>query len=397
VQGLTSSTPADPTFLMSDRLNDDVLLLVLDRLADPHRDISTVSPKRQALLQVCLASRRLCRLAQPILWRHFVLRSLDQVAALEEGRISYFLYSSPSVVTISTSNELLPEEGLAALDLFPNLVEVRVLGQGEWTSLELLARLKGPLFQALVDEPWSSADSPSLCRPAPPSTAQNPRRASFDLAFAPSARGARAQKLRHDALRPPSLAPTLAPAPPQDARPPDPPARPGVGVGRRVPARPGPLPRRAPDPHVHPGARRPAEHGRQPRARHGTAPLVLFANPLGASSLPRHSVVRPWLYEARETVLKELIKAAWGTPRRTYRGELPFVLFMPDLVAGPPCAERARRVEPDLDELERACKERGVCLVRYKALRAARAAERLEPPVEVERYVRQLRAAQRRK
>lgn len=54
---------------MSDRLDDDAFLLILDELATPVSDYDVYCTAKEALRNVCLASHRLRRLAQPLLWR----------------------------------------------------------------------------------------------------------------------------------------------------------------------------------------------------------------------------------------------------------------------------------------------------------------------------------------
>lgn len=125
---------------------------------------------------------------------------------------------------------------------------------------------------------------------------------------------------------------------------------------------------------------------------HGAAPLVLFYSPSSLPTLPRHSIQQPWIENSTSTVVGRLVALVRQLPTTRYRGETPHVLLVPDLV-GAPTGLRLRSVEPGLVDLEQACRQRGVRLLRYKVSRAALTAERLEPPVEVDRYVRQLKAA----
>ncbi|GAA5893301.1 hypothetical protein JCM8208_004402 [Rhodotorula glutinis] len=68
---------------MSDRLDDDVLLLILDHLAMPSTDCDVYLASKKVLYNVCLGSSRLRRLAQPLLWRHIWVSDAGPVAALE--------------------------------------------------------------------------------------------------------------------------------------------------------------------------------------------------------------------------------------------------------------------------------------------------------------------------
>ncbi|GAA5893349.1 hypothetical protein JCM8208_004416 [Rhodotorula glutinis] len=74
---------------MSDRLDDDVLLLILDELATPSSDYYVYCIGKKALYNVCLASSRLRRLAQPRLFR--------QIWVVERPRADGLL--PPHVVT----------------------------------------------------------------------------------------------------------------------------------------------------------------------------------------------------------------------------------------------------------------------------------------------------------
>jgi len=119
---------------------DDVLLLILDGFSTAGSDATKSSRKRQTLYNVCLVSSRLCRLAQPISWRHVWIRTLGQVEVIETGRISYDLYACPRTVTITALDDVVAEDGLSVVDWFPNLVELRVDADSNWTSLSLLSR-----------------------------------------------------------------------------------------------------------------------------------------------------------------------------------------------------------------------------------------------------------------
>ncbi|GAA5914629.1 hypothetical protein JCM8208_002096 [Rhodotorula glutinis] len=81
---------------MSDRLDDDALLLILDELATPSSDYAVYCASKKALRNVCLASSRLRRLAQPRLFRQVwvvkqlqadALKSSSVVASLGQGTV----------------------------------------------------------------------------------------------------------------------------------------------------------------------------------------------------------------------------------------------------------------------------------------------------------------------
>ncbi|KPV77482.1 uncharacterized protein RHOBADRAFT_41475 [Rhodotorula graminis WP1] len=64
---------------MSTNLPDELLALIFDHLAADRAHLDTRRGTKQGLASACLASRRLRRLAQPVLWRQVEVRSAAQV------------------------------------------------------------------------------------------------------------------------------------------------------------------------------------------------------------------------------------------------------------------------------------------------------------------------------
>ncbi|KPV72180.1 uncharacterized protein RHOBADRAFT_47022 [Rhodotorula graminis WP1] len=72
---------------MSDRLDDDALLLILDELATPSPEYAVYCASKKALRNVCLASHRLRRLAQPRLFRQIWVVKQSQAVVLQSSGV----------------------------------------------------------------------------------------------------------------------------------------------------------------------------------------------------------------------------------------------------------------------------------------------------------------------
>ncbi|GAA5933703.1 hypothetical protein JCM3775_003778 [Rhodotorula graminis] len=70
---------------MANRLNDDVLLHILGCLREPEFAFVDYQHSTNALAAVCLASRRLRALAQPLLYSHVWIRRVKQLELLERS------------------------------------------------------------------------------------------------------------------------------------------------------------------------------------------------------------------------------------------------------------------------------------------------------------------------
>ncbi|GAA5847702.1 hypothetical protein JCM9279_004990 [Rhodotorula babjevae] len=117
---------------MSDRLDDDALLLILDELATPSSNYDVYCITKTALRNVCLASHRLRRLAHPRLFR--------QIWVVEQSQADK-LKSSPAVSSLGqgtrwyTVGKLAYEDSLPeAVDMAHVLLDVEKLWMtGPWT------------------------------------------------------------------------------------------------------------------------------------------------------------------------------------------------------------------------------------------------------------------------
>ncbi|GAA5890578.1 hypothetical protein JCM8208_004921 [Rhodotorula glutinis] len=69
---------------MSDKLDDDVLLAILEHIAEPAFSQRGYRTRQSTLLSACLASRHLHRLAEPLLLRQVRFRSVEQLEQLRE-------------------------------------------------------------------------------------------------------------------------------------------------------------------------------------------------------------------------------------------------------------------------------------------------------------------------
>jgi len=140
----------DPRLAMSDRLDDDALLLILDELATPSSDYDVYCAAKKALRNICIASRRLRRLAQPLLWR--------QIWVVEQSQADK-VKSSPIVSSLGQGTRWLSVAKLESGGMLPQALKMahvlpsveKLLLSGPWRPGSL-ARI----------ESFSSASSPPL-------------------------------------------------------------------------------------------------------------------------------------------------------------------------------------------------------------------------------------------
>ncbi|GAA5931319.1 hypothetical protein JCM3775_004992 [Rhodotorula graminis] len=113
---------------MSDRLNDDVLVMILDELAAPAHTLGKYRARQATLRNVCLSSRRLCSLAQPRLWRQVTIRSRGQLqlvaaaAPCTLGRHTMYL----TIVTSRTLSGGVSDAVACLSSVLPEVVEIRI-------------------------------------------------------------------------------------------------------------------------------------------------------------------------------------------------------------------------------------------------------------------------------
>ncbi|GAA5900187.1 hypothetical protein JCM8208_002044 [Rhodotorula glutinis] len=111
---------------MSARLIDDVLIMILEELALPAHAREAYRSRQETLRSVCLASRRLRRLAQPMLWRQSVVRSreqLDSLVSAAPGALGRYT----KLLTVVGSPSLGLDEAIAVSASFcPEVAEIRL-------------------------------------------------------------------------------------------------------------------------------------------------------------------------------------------------------------------------------------------------------------------------------
>ncbi|GAA5844395.1 hypothetical protein JCM9279_006285 [Rhodotorula babjevae] len=182
VRPLVDPPPSSSTrilLVMSDRLNDDVLVTILDELARPVHTLGAYLGRQVTLHNVCLASRRLCRLAQPKLWRQVIIRSREQfkllaATATDMRRLHISLANIGSAQPVTLPNlEHLTIERVELSTHFaqqqlrparlPRLRELqfsKVLFRGQIQLADILAPELLPQLE-LVQTAWTFIDSSS--------------------------------------------------------------------------------------------------------------------------------------------------------------------------------------------------------------------------------------------
>ncbi|BGP47371.1 hypothetical protein JCM10450v2_003223 [Rhodotorula kratochvilovae] len=115
---------------MSGRLNDDVLRLILEELVAPACAHEAYAARQTTLRNVCLVSRRLRDLAQPLLWRQVWLRDQDGVDRVKAADDDGNLGSHTTILMIGPPSA--PDVSMGRLvdvaHVVPNVEELRVNG-----------------------------------------------------------------------------------------------------------------------------------------------------------------------------------------------------------------------------------------------------------------------------
>ncbi|GAA5900172.1 hypothetical protein JCM8208_002038 [Rhodotorula glutinis] len=112
-------------FAMSARLINDVLIMILDELAPPQHAPDKYRARQETLRNVCLASRRLRRLAQPMLWRQVILRSREQLDSLFAAAPGALGRYTKLLIVLGTA-QLGLDEAVAQASTLSEVVEIRV-------------------------------------------------------------------------------------------------------------------------------------------------------------------------------------------------------------------------------------------------------------------------------
>lgn len=252
---------------MSARLNDDVLLLILDELANQGKGAHARPSRSGILASVCLVSRRFSRLARPRLWQHVEVSQGGQLAGLKATTGALGSCAVSYTVRWSwTANAVLADLVDVARWL-PCVLDLRI--HGCWTQLPSLSSIESHTCEFLSAPFASCSLTQGSTTHRPPSP--HPRRLQAPRPLREPRRPSSPRTTQHlQRLRPSLLPLPMAPAPQ-----PPPAARPAPHRLRRrlVPRRlppprhplsvpPGPA-RLCPDRRVRPRA------GRGPRARLG--------------------------------------------------------------------------------------------------------------------------------
>lgn len=113
---------------MAANLLDDVLVLIFEELGRPAHTPEAYRDRQDALRNVCLASRRLLRLARPYLWRQVAVRSRNQLTLLKSARAAATLGVRTRLYTVvgSGTGPFNLDEGVGAASLLPEVVELRL-------------------------------------------------------------------------------------------------------------------------------------------------------------------------------------------------------------------------------------------------------------------------------
>ncbi|GAA5848285.1 hypothetical protein JCM9279_000999 [Rhodotorula babjevae] len=133
--GVLTSRP----LLMSDRLNDDVLLAILEHIAEPARDQRGFQARQSTLLSLCLASCQLRSLAEPLLWRQVRFKSVVQLEQLRARHAATGLGRRTEVFVVPWRERVVHGEGVLDVATFlPRIAHMEL--RGTYASLRPLAR-----------------------------------------------------------------------------------------------------------------------------------------------------------------------------------------------------------------------------------------------------------------
>lgn len=125
---------------MSDRLDDDAFLLILDELATPSIDYWDYCDSKKTLSNVCLASHRLRRLAQARLFRQIWVVEQSQADALKSSAVASSL--GQGTVWFTVGKRGWPGSLPGALDMahiLPNVEKLLLSGPSTARSLARIA------------------------------------------------------------------------------------------------------------------------------------------------------------------------------------------------------------------------------------------------------------------
>lgn len=131
---------------MSDRFPDEVLLLILDQLTAarmddlPSQQLLHRMGRYKDLLPVCLASRRMRRLAQPLLWQHVANVRPGHLEQIRRSSVASTLGVRMTIYTAMACPSFPLEEAVDVAGLLPNIRAMHLhslITDGPWlTSLQ---------------------------------------------------------------------------------------------------------------------------------------------------------------------------------------------------------------------------------------------------------------------
>ncbi|BGP47444.1 hypothetical protein JCM10450v2_003296 [Rhodotorula kratochvilovae] len=156
---------------MLNRLPDELLVAVLDSLAAPAYAPRAYEARQGTLRALCLTSRRLHRVAQPVLFRHIRIHErtrLDQVRDVDDEVLrahTKVLQVEPYGSRALEEDKYTPLEAVAAGLLYPNVEELRVEGRYEAFDMQVLDEFPGlrrlSLFRVVLDD-WATVRLPRV-------------------------------------------------------------------------------------------------------------------------------------------------------------------------------------------------------------------------------------------
>jgi len=139
---------------MSTQLPDEVLLAILDEASTPASGRTDYRIRQRTMRSVCLASRRLFRLAQPLLWQQVWVDSRDDLAAL---RACPVVAALGGLTTTYRADLTWNEKAAEVHELLPNVIEMR-LEKGYDDELHL------PVLEGFTSAVQVSCASRGNCR-----------------------------------------------------------------------------------------------------------------------------------------------------------------------------------------------------------------------------------------
>lgn len=128
---------------MSDRLDDDVLELVLDELSPLTSTGLAYRDVKRTILCLCRTSRRFRLLAQPFLWRQVQVTGPKQLEQLRACSAATGLGRHTVAYEVESPYSHSVNGALAVADVLPNIVKLRVSAAQAPVDVALFAQYHG--------------------------------------------------------------------------------------------------------------------------------------------------------------------------------------------------------------------------------------------------------------